>query len=625
MAAELIAVDGPMTGAILRLEGDTLTIGRDSSNTLSLDDPTVSRRHCVLHASAGGWKITDLETRNGTFVNRLPVRERILTDRDEIGIGASHFLFLAEGQEASSGPAEAALVEAYLPTRSVVIAPRASRFLDTGRISESLAAGERHGRELAAILEISTALPSLHDLPSMERRLLEKIFQILPAERGAILLISPETGELSAAHGWDRASGAFKPPALPQAELRRAVTEGSAMLIELAEGPCSLVAAPLMGTGGALGVIAVETRDAAAPFDSGHLEWLSAAAAIAAPAFENIRRLEWLEAENRRLAAEINLRHNMVGESAAMQEVARQIARAAPSDSTVLIHGETGTGKELVARAVHAASRRSSRPFVTVNCATLSETLLESDLFGHEKGAFTGAVAQKRGKIEVAEGGTLFLDEVGELAPPIQAKLLRVLQEREFERVGGVRPIRVDIRLIAATNRDLDAASKAGTFRRDLFFRLNVVAIRVPPLRERPEDIPLLASYFLSRFAEKASRKIAGISAGARRALRAYDWPGNVRELENAIERAAVLGCSEMITEEDLPETILERETPEGAGDRGYHDAVREAKRRLIAAALEEAKGSHQEAARLLRLNPTYLSRLIRNLNLKPAGSAPAR
>ncbi|MEK7753330.1 MAG: sigma 54-interacting transcriptional regulator [Acidobacteriota bacterium] len=390
-------------------------------------------------------------------------------------------------------------------------------------------------------------------------------------------------------------------------------------MCELENGAGSLVAAPLLTPAGALGVIALETGAPAAPFDQDHLEWLTAVAVMAASAFESARRLEWLEAENSRLLAEINLRHDMVGESPRMREVFQQIAKAAPADSTVLVRGETGTGKELVARAIHSGSKRSARPFVAINCATLSEALLESELFGHEKGAFTGAVVQKRGKIEVADGGTLFLDEIGELAQSLQAKLLRVLQEREFERVGGTRPIRADIRLVAATNRDLEEATAAGTFRRDLYYRIHVITITVPPLRERREDIPLLASYFVSRFAEKTPRRIAGISPAARTCLNLYDWPGNVRELENALERAVVLGSSELIEPEDLPETILERAWPAGVAGSQYHEAVSEAKRRLILTAMEEARGSHQEAARRLGLNPTYLSRLIRNLNLKPA------
>ena len=228
-----------------------------------------------------------------------------------------------------------------------------------------------------------------------------------------------------------------------------------------------------------------------------------------------------------------------------MRSLYRQIGRVAPSDSTVLITGESGTGKELVARAIHSNSPRAERPFVAINCAAITETLLESELFGHERGAFTGAIAQKKGRLETADGGTVLLDEIGELSPALQAKLLRVLQEREFERVGGTRSIAVDFRLVAATNRDLEQAIAAGTFRRDLYYRLNVVSLAVPPLRERPEDIPLLANHFARRHAANMKRRVTGVSPEALACLMAYDWPGNVRELENAIERAVVLGSTD--------------------------------------------------------------------------------
>jgi Nif-specific regulatory protein len=311
----------------------------------------------------------------------------------------------------------------------------------------------------------------------------------------------------------------------------------------------------------------------------------------------------------------------MIGESSRIREVLRTVGKVAHSDTTVLIRGESGTGKELVARAIHNNSHRSSKPFIAINCATLSEALLESDLFGHEKGAFTGAVALKRGKLELAEGGSLFLDEIGELASHLQAKLLRVLQEREFERVGGTKSLKADIRLIAATNRDLETAVSDSSFRQDLFYRINVVSIPLPPLRERREDIGLLASYFAAKYAEKTQRRIAGISSAARAYLNAYDWPGNVRELENAMERAVVLGSSDLIMAEDLPETVLEAEPQiRPAGPSGFHEGVKQAKSRLILNAIEEAGGNQAEAARLLGLHPTYLSRLVRNLNLKRQG-----
>src|SRR6185369_17240340 len=265
-------------------------------------------------------------------------------------------------------------------------------------------------------------------------------------------------------------------------------------------------------------------------------------------------------------------------------------------------------------------SRRANRPFVAINCAALTEPLLESELFGHERGAFTGAVAQKKGKIEIADGGTLFLDEIGELALPLQAKLLRVLQEREFDRVGGNRPIRVDIRLIAASNRNLDEAVKANLFRQDLFFRLNVLAVTLPPLRERREDIALLATYFVQKYAVQAGRAVTGITPEAHALLKNYDWPGNVRELQNALERAVVLGSSNHIRPEDLPEALVESHDlnqPADADALRYHDVVNTVKRDLIIRAIEQADGNFTEAAKLLDLHPNYLHRLVRNMDLR--------
>jgi transcriptional regulator with GAF, ATPase, and Fis domain len=306
--------------------------------------------------------------------------------------------------------------------------------------------------------------------------------------------------------------------------------------------------------------------------------------------------------------------HDMVGDSAAMRTVYDCIRKVAPRDSTVLICGETGTGKELAARAVHQNSGRAARPFVAVNCAALTEPLLESELFGHEKGAFTGAVVTKKGKFEVADGGTIFLDEIGELAPSLQAKLLRALQEQEFERVGGTRPIKVDVRVVAATNHDLQAAVAAGRFRQDLWYRLNVVAITMPPLRVRRTDIPLLAAHFAARYGRG---RAVELSPDALDALRAYDWPGNVRELENAIERAVVLGGCNKIVADDLPEPVLASSTLRPRDGAAYHQTVLDVKRRLIRDAIERSGGNYTAAARLLGINPTYLHRLVNNLQLR--------
>jgi Nif-specific regulatory protein len=327
--------------------------------------------------------------------------------------------------------------------------------------------------------------------------------------------------------------------------------------------------------------------------------------------------MEWLEGENQRLRADSEIKHSMIGESPIMLAVYQLIAKVATTETTVLIRGESGTGKELAAHAIHQNSPRVAQPFVAINCAALADTLIESELFGYERGAFTGAIAQKKGKLEVANGGTVFLDEVGELSPLLQAKLLRVLQEREFERVGGTRPLKVDIRLLAATNKDLEQAVKAGAFRSDLYYRLNVVSLRMPPLREHSADIPLLAKYFAVKYSGKCKRKIMGLAPETLATLSSYDWPGNVRELENAIERAVVLGSTERILPEDLPEIILEKQSTTDAAVPKYHEAVNQAKKQIILRALAQAQGDYAETAKLLGIHTNNLHRLIRSMELK--------
>ena len=363
----------------------------------------------------------------------------------------------------------------------------------------------------------------------------------------------------------------------------------------------------------------------AAFFEEADFQLVTAISQIASLAIENAFHLEWLQREVKRLEQDLNIESDLLGESAQMTELRRRIARVAPSDTTVLVLGESGTGKELVARAVHRNSLRALKPFVAISCAALPETLLESELFGHEKGAFTGAFAQKTGKLEAAKGGTVFLDEIGEVPLQMQAKLLRVLQQREVERVGGMRSIPLDFRLIAATNRNLEEAVRGGTFRQDLFYRLNVVTLQTPALRSRCEDILPLAQHFLARYGEKCGRKVACISPEARTLLRAYAWPGNVRELENAIERAVVLGSSNMILAEDLPEALGEAQLPAESGCGLLHEAVNGAKRAVVQRAFEQANNDHEEAARLLGVHPNYLYRLIKNMALQPVLRRAAR
>jgi len=331
-----------------------------------------------------------------------------------------------------------------------------------------------------------------------------------------------------------------------------------------------------------------------------------------------VRDHQRLLGENRELRAALQERHRVegiLGESGRMQEVLSLVRRVAASDATVLIRGESGTGKELIAKAIHYASRRAEGPLVRVNCAALPETLLESELFGHEKGAFTGAQATRRGRFELAHGGSLFLDEIGDLPPHLQVKLLRVLQEREIERVGSSRPIPVDVRLLAATHRDLEALVKAGGFREDLYYRINVVTLAVPPLRERREDIPLLLDHFLSKFARANGKTIRGLTREARDTLLRYDYPGNVRELENLMERAVVLTRDEVIGRADLPLSVRDAE-PESGEATGLPAAVEGLERRMIRDALARADGVQTRAAELLGISERVLRYKLRKYGL---------
>jgi transcriptional regulator with GAF, ATPase, and Fis domain len=668
-------------------EAETL-IGRERSNAVFLNEPSVSRRHCLIkgsaatHESAGGssseaiaesgggsksvdapnlsaeqadveertdstkqidsknrrggqncesaqFTIIDLESYNGTFVNGVPVREQVLQDGDQIAVGDVLLLFLLQdGAEAASIPVE--LDEVDLITRSTIrLRCEDALYLQPESVLAELPTS-RVAQNLNALLKISRAISSISSLDELQTELFKLILEIIPAEREAILLVDRGRQTFTSTRGWAKFSGADDSIKGSQTITTQVLREGVALLSndlttqELGQSPsllaaqvCSVLCVPLVVFNQPLGVIYLDTSDTATRFDEDHLQLLVAIATIAAAALENARQLEWSQAENQRLKDEIAVDHQMIGQSRIMESVYRFIARAAPSDSTVLIKGQSGTGKELAARAIHLNSERSAKPFIAINGATLSETLLESELFGHEKGAFTGAINQKRGKLELADGGTLFLDEVAELAPLIQAKLLRVLQEMEFERVGGTRPIKVNVRLVTATNKNLEEAVTAGTFRQDLYYRLNVVSITMPPLRDRGDDIQLLASYFCACYSRKCKRRINGISPEARGLLAAYDWPGNVRELQNVIERAVVLGGSEMITPEDLPETLLEIGAPRSPAGCTFYEQVKEAKRRIVIKALEEARGNYTAAAKQLGLNPPNLHRLIRNLDLK--------
>jgi transcriptional regulator with GAF, ATPase, and Fis domain len=623
----LVLLSSPLSGQIFPVGPEGLSIGRHPDNRLLVTDRAASRFHCVVEPSEGRFRVRDLESRQGTFVNGRPVREHLLDEGDLVTVG--DLLLLFQIQEAEPAPGEpAGLV---------------SEESFTARTTSQLATQDalRARPDFQMLLRIAGILQAARSTAELARGLLDQVLTAIPGDRAALLLAdrgsagsagSVGSADIAAAFAVDRRRGASDPFPVSRTVVQAVLGDGVTLKAEdvlLAERLAgaeslradrikSLLAAPLVHFGRTLGLLYVDTQEKdepARPFDEGHLQILTALGGIAAGVLSSVRQMEWLEEENRRLAG--SLVSDMVGESPRMSEVYRLIARAAASDSTVLLRGESGTGKEVAARALHQASPRADKPFVAVNCATLSETLLESELFGHERGAFTGAVARKIGKAEAADGGTLFLDELGEIPLALQSKLLRFLQERELDRVGGTQPIRVDVRVVAATNRDLEKAVRDGAFREDLYYRLNVIPVRLPPLRERREDISLLASHFAARIGRRLGRPLTGFTPEARACLYRYDWPGNVRELANAVERALVLGEGDLIRPEDLPETVLEAGGAPEVSLGQYHETLQETKKRLIRGAVAEAGGNITRAAAGLGLQPTYLHRLIRNLGLR--------
>lgn len=630
MNPRLRVIAGPLKDNVIDLPPGEISIGRVAANQVAISDPALSRRHCLIaQGDDGRFKIQDLQSRNGTLVNGAVITEHWLKHGDRIGIGDSLLLFLT--QEESPEPAGTIeFDDDNLSLQATVhLRPEDAVYLHPKQAVEeedSISAGL--SRNLNALLKISQSVHSIHDLRELQEQVLQSIFEVTPAEDGAILL--DRHGEFTSTLARDR-QGSEAPVRVSRTIVQQVMKQGVAILLNdvqhqteyggvkslVASQVRSLLCVPLNVMDRVTGCVYIGTRKTNVPFTEDHLQLVTALAAIASVALENVHQLDWLRQENRRLNTEINLDHNMVGDSGPIREVLQVLSRVAPTETTVLIRGESGTGKELAARAIHNNSRRSEKPFVAINCAAITETLLESELFGHEKGAFTGAIVQKKGKLEAANGGTVFLDEIGELPPGLQAKLLRVLQERELERVGGTRAIPVDIRVLAATNRNLEDAMKSGIFRQDLYFRLNVVALTMPPLRDHKQDIPQLAAYFVEKHSTRCSRPVKPIAEPARSCLMSYDWPGNVRELENAIERAVVLSVGDTLLLEDLPEQILDLNPSPDYSSAKYHGAVQDLKKKLILSAVKESNGNYTDAAKSLGLHPNYLHRLIRNLNLK--------
>jgi Nif-specific regulatory protein len=629
-----LVIAGPSKDSTIPLPDGEATLGRDPTNAVAMADASVSRKHCLLRREEDGrFQIKDLDSRNGTLVNGLAVKEQWLRHGDEIATGDSVFLFLLEDEDQAIPASRVEFDDSHPTAETKVIHPKEVVYLHPDRLLRELPATSQVARNLNALLKISRVVHAIRGLEELQAQLLDLIFEVVPAGRGAILLAEGPVQEFNCLYARTRQAGQPQLVRVSRTIARQVMTENVAILgVDVAASGAlrdveslvasdvrSLVCVPLTVFQRVIGCIYLDSTNAANRFHEDHLQLVAAIAGISAVALDNARRVQWLEQENQRLTTEVRQEQSLVGESTRMKEIFQFLARVAPTESTVLIEGESGTGKELASRALHRNSHRADKPFVAINCAAIPETLLESDLFGHERGAFTGAAGLKKGRIEAADGGVVFLDEIGELAPALQVKLLRVLQEREFERVGGTHTIKVDIRLIAATNRDLDEAARKGEFRQDLYYRLAVVRLTMPPLREHREDIPMLTRHFVQKYAKRSKVKAKPVSREAMAALVNYEWPGNVRELENAIERALVMGASDAVLLEDLPESLLEQESAAEMHEGKYHASVKEWKKQLIFDAVAQTGGNYVEAAGILGVHPNYLHRLIRNLGVKEA------
>jgi len=612
--SRVVVISGASKGTIARIAAEQFSVGRDSANQLCLHDRAVSRKHFSITETDAGFHLVDLDSHNGTFVNGIPVRRKLLAHGDKIRVGQCELVFLITEDEK--------LVSHMVQFRDDL--PLDQLTMVTTQHLDEPAPGQlgtdigRMARDLNALFKIASIINSIRELEPLQHELLRLICEVAPADSAAIVITSAAEEEPASSCSWQRGSSNGAEMQIRRDLVQRALWERSAVLskpaAESKQGE-HVLCVPLIAVEKTIGVLYL-VSNAPDGFADDHVNFANSVAGIAAVTLENVLALEALRDENRRLQAELDLGGIIVGESKGMRQVQDFISRVAPGDSTVLIRGESGTGKELVAHAIHRNSPRAEKPFIAINCAAIPETLLESELFGHEKGAFTGAIGTKRGKLEAAEGGTIFLDEIGELAPPLQAKLLRVLQQREFERLGGTRSLKFEARVIAATNKHLEDAIKNNQFRQDLYYRLNVVAVTVPPLRERPDDVALLAMYFAAKYAQKCKHPLKGISPDARARMLAYSWPGNVRELENAIEHAIVLGVTDEILSEDLPAALLEV-TPAQHNGTGYHERLNALKKQLIIDAVAQCRGNYTEAAKRLGLHPNYLHRLIRNLEIK--------
>jgi Nif-specific regulatory protein len=636
-SSSYLRISDPALGrrVVQLVAGERVTLGRAPDNQVVLHDERASRYHAEVFASGSTWFVRDLESRNGTIVEgERVVADRQLASGDVIHIGLAEVAYCEGEPTADTTGAMAAAGTGSMPAdletwrASITHRQTSSRLLDD--IGASPNTTPRVSRAAAALCRLAFGLGRATSLRETTRQALDAAITDTAATRGVVFL--PERIVTDRVHDAPHdlvpitATPDPWPSPYPAVIVATVLTGDEAILAtasESANGTGASISAPVRSRGRAIGVMHLELErgdQVATPDD---LEFVLAVCDALGLALDNLSTREALSVqlatasdENARLRQRLGEEPRIIGASPALRSILGQIERVAGTKATVLIRGESGSGKELVARAIHEASDRRDGPCVTLNCAALSETLLESELFGHEKGAFTGATDKKIGKFEAAHRGTLVLDEIGEMSPAIQAKFLRVLEGHPFERVGGSTRVQVDVRVVAATNRDLETAVKAGDFRRDLYFRLKVVEIVVPPLRSRPEDIELLATHFLARFASETGRKIKGFTREAMTALRACQWPGNIRELRNVVERAVVLAHRDWIDVDDMVLSSLGPAGDTGKSKTGHTGpfvptTLDEMERRHVFATLEAVGGNKTKAAAILGIERSTLDRKL--------------
>jgi Nif-specific regulatory protein len=632
--------------------GQTYTLGRAPTNRIVLKDDLCSREHAEVTHSGGRWRVRDLGSLNGTRVNNARLEtERELSPRDEVHLGRTHLLFVDDMNQLPDLPSpqpdgeETVAIRKRLgQTRFLTpLPPQGDEVTQTQNQRRALT------RDLALLYRLALDMGSADSYEDLCRIVLDALLEAIPADVGAILSVARPTntrGKSDGGYGVDAAAGRslrglemevtthrHRDPSVQEYTRvseyvsNEVLATREAILAEdvardrylrareslSSMGATSLICAPILFGDRLLGLIHLYCTDPHKALDAEDLEFAVAVAKQLGQAIHNLQLQLSLTAENLSLKDQLHIESELVGNT--IRDVEQQVSRVAGTNATCLIRGESGVGKELVARAIHYSSHRRDGPFVCLNCAALTETLLESELFGHEKGAFTGATEKKIGKFEAANHGTIFLDEIGEMSVGTQAKLLRILEGHPFERVGGSVPIRVDVRVVAATNQPLEQAVHAGTFRRDLFFRLQVVEIRVPPLRERKEDIPLLAEHFRKRFVRETGRKIKGFTPAALKKMEQYHWPGNVRELRNVVERAVALGNGPMLDAADIWLSSLEASGPPtaGGGEPAYQPLpLEEIEKQHILKTLHHTDWNKSQAANILHIERSTLDRKIK-------------